>query len=144
MPRIAKSDVYAALERAASIIRSADVGNDGRISRAEMKAKLESMPAGTEKSLADMFFRFSDHRDHKKYAKLTGADLEKTLAYSFKELVADYDLNNNGLSNAEISKMSRTAQLAVQLAKELKAAQPEPTPSPTQQQTSGAEQVQWL
>ena len=138
MARIAKTDVYAALDRAAQIIRSADTGNDGRISRKEIKAKLATMPEGTEKALVDIFYRFADHRDHRKYAKLTGADLEKTLAYARKELVADYDTNNNGLSKSEIAKMSRTAQLAVQLAKEMKAAPEVPAGA------APVEQVAWF
>lgn len=120
MPRIAKSDVHAALAHAANIIRSADTNGGGRISRAEIKAKLDTMQDGAEKQLVDMFYRFADHRDHRKYAQLTGADLEKTLAYAFKELVSDYDVNNNGLSKAEISEMSKTARLAVEVAKQLK------------------------
>ena len=139
MPRIAKSDVYAALDRAASIIRSADRGNDGIVSRADIKAKLATMEDGTEKKLVDIFYKFADHRDYRKYARLTGGDIEKTLTYSFKELVADYDVNNNGLSKAEIAKMSTTAKLAVELAKALK----ESTPAPEQQQT-GSAPVEWL
>ena len=137
MSRIAKADVNAALARAAQIIRSADLGKDGVISRADIKAKLATMETGTEKALVDIFYRFADHRDAKKYAKLTGKDLEKTLAYAAKELVADYDLNRNGLSKAEIARMSTTAKLAVELAKTMKA---EPAP------TTGAapvETVQW-
>ena len=68
MSRIAKSDVHAALTRAADIIRAADTNKNGRYSRAEVKAQLASMPNGTEKALVDIFFKFADHRDHKAYA----------------------------------------------------------------------------
>lgn len=137
MSRIAKADVTAALARAAQIIRSADRGNDGVVSRADIKAKLATMPTGPEKALVDIFYRFADHRDAKKFAKLTGRDLEKTLAYAAKELVADYDLNGNGLSRAEIAKMSTTAKLAVEVAMIMKT-----VPAPT---TGAApvETVQW-
>jgi hypothetical protein len=123
MPRIAKKDVHASFERAAQVIRDSDIGKDGRFSRADIKAKLDSMPKGTEKSLVNMFYKYADHRDSKKYAKLTGSDLVKTLAYSKEKLVNKYDKNNNGLSKAEIAKMKTTAKLAVKLAQELKAAE---------------------
>ena len=121
MSRIARSDVFAALDRAAANIKAADTNGDGRISRAEAQAKVATL-SGTEKQLTDMFYRFADNRDAAAYAKLTGADVEKTLAYAKKELVADYDVNNNGLSKDEVAKMSRTGKLAVQLGQELKAA----------------------
>ena len=121
MPRIAKSDVVASLERAAATIRSADTNKNGQVSRAEIKAKVQTL-SGTEKALVDMFYRFADHRDHKKFARITGSDLAKTINYSAKELIADYDVNNNGLSKAEIAKMSTTAKLAVEWAQEFKAA----------------------
>ncbi len=137
MSRIAKTDVHAALTRAAEIIRASDTNKNGRYSRAEVKAQLASMPEGTEKALVDIFYKFADHRDHKAYAKLTEKDLAKTLEYSFNTLVNAYDKNNNGLSKAEIARMSTTAQLAVKLSQELKA-----TPA-VEPATSGAEVVAW-
>ena len=121
MSRIARSDVFAALDRAALNIKAADTNGDGRFSRAEAQAKVATL-SGTEKQLTDLFYRFADKRDAAAYAKLTAADVEKTLAYAKKELVADYDVNNNGLSKDEVAKMSRTGKLAVQLGQELKAA----------------------
>ena len=134
MARIAKSDVYAALDRAAALIKKFDVGTDGRISRADEKESLAhftASPVGqTEKQLADIFFQFIDHRDAKKYAKVTGADIDAAVAYAKQHLIANYDANHNGLSQAEIAKMSKTAQLAVQLAGELK--------------SGGKDQVDWI
>ena len=121
MPRIAKSDVVASLERAAAQIRAADTNKNGQVSRAEQKAKVATL-SGTEKALVDIFYKFADHRDYKKYARITGKDLEKTLAYAAKEMVADYDTNHNGLSKSEIAKMSTTAKLAVEWAQEFKSA----------------------
>ena len=121
MSRIARSDIYAALDRAAQNIKAADTNGDGRISRAEAQAKVASL-SGTEQQLTDMFYRFADKRDAAAYAKLTRSDVDRTLAYAKKELVSDYDVNNNGLSADEVAKMSRTGKLAVQLAQELKAA----------------------
>lgn len=117
MPRIAKSVAVASLNRAAEAIRSADTNGNGQVSRAELKAKVATL-SGKEKALVDIFYKFADHRDHVKGARITGRDLEKTLAYAAKELISDYDTNNNGLSKAEISRMSTTAKLAVEWGKE--------------------------
>lgn len=116
--RIAKSDVYKSLELAAKNIEGAS-GGDGRTSRTEMAAALKAL-SGNEKALTDIFFKFIDNRDAASGASVTPADLKKALAYAKKEMVADYDLNNNGLSQSEIAKMSRTASLAVGLSQELK------------------------
>ncbi len=118
MSRIAKADVVYALKRAQSLLVEAG-GPDKRISRAEKDAKLETL-SGAEKRLVDMFFRFVDHRDAKPGATITNTDLNKAVAYAADHMIANYDLNQSGLSKDEISKMSITGQLAVQVAKELK------------------------
>lgn len=118
MPRIAKADVNKALSLAARVIIDAG-GSDGRTSRAELKAKLTGLPEGQRK-LVDVFFKFIDHRDFRRGAQVTKADVEKAVAYAKKTMVAKYDLNGNGLSAAEIKKMSLTGKLAVDLAKTLK------------------------
>ncbi len=119
MARISKNDVYRALDVAAQDIKSAANG-DGIVSRDDMKAKLGEL-SGTRRATADMLYRFIDHRDHREGARVTQRDVNRALEYAKKELVADYDLNNNGLSKDEIAKMSRTGKLAVKLAEELKA-----------------------
>ena len=118
--RVSKADVYKALDKAAANIVKA-AGSNGRASRTEMTKALKGLK-GTEKALTDMFFRFIDNRDAKPGAVVTKTDLNKAIAYARKELIADYDLNNNGLSDGEVAKMSKTGKLAVQLAKEMKAA----------------------
>jgi len=120
MPRIAKADVHRSLERAAQAIVDAG-GTDGRISRKDIKAKVKGL-AGTEKKLVDIFFKFIDHRDHRDGATVTKKDVDRAVAYAKQKMVDKYDLNQNGLSGNEISRMSLTGKLAVQLAKELKAA----------------------
>jgi hypothetical protein len=120
MSRIAKADVNAALQRAAAHITRA-AGGDGRTSRADMKEALKGL-SGTEKKLTDIFFKFIDHRDFKAGAQVTAKDVNKAVAYAKEKLIAKYDLNNNGLSTTEVKKMSLTGKLAVELAKELKAA----------------------
>jgi hypothetical protein len=120
MSRIAKADVNAALQRAATNITSA-AGADGRTSRAELKEALKGL-TGTEKKLTDVFFKFVDHRDFKKGAQVTASDVSRAVTYATEKLIAKYDLNNNGLSPAEVKKMSLTGKLSVDLARELKAA----------------------
>ncbi|MFH1807521.1 MAG: hypothetical protein ABIJ09_02155 [Pseudomonadota bacterium] len=120
MARIARSDVNAALMRAAKQIEDA-AGPDGRVSRADIKAKLQDLK-GTERNLVDIFFKFIDHRDHVPGAVVTKKDIDKAVAYAKDKLINQYDLNNNGLSKSEIDKMSTTGKLAVQLAMEMRMA----------------------
>ncbi|HEY4222599.1 MAG TPA: hypothetical protein VGO62_14690, partial [Myxococcota bacterium] len=129
MSRIAKSDVNAALAKAAQNIKDA-AGADKISSRDDVKAKLLTL-TGSEKALTDVFFRFIDHRDAAPNARVTGSDVDNALAYAKEHLLAKYDVNNNGFSKAEIAKMSRTGQLAVQLAAETRGIKlpTDPTPS---------------
>jgi hypothetical protein len=120
MSRVAKADVNAALNTAAKAILQAG-GSDGRVSRAEVKKALPAMPK-EQRKLVDMFFRFVDHRDFKSGAQVTKGDLDRAVAYAKKTMIAKYDLNGDGLSKAEIAKMSLTGKLAVDLAKALKQA----------------------
>ena len=120
MSRIAKADVNAALKVAADTILKAG-GNDGRTSRAELNAALKTLPK-EQKALTDIFFKFIDHRDFKSGAQVTAKDVTRAVAYAKTNMVAKYDLDNNGLSKDEITKMSLTGKRAVDLAKALKAA----------------------
>jgi hypothetical protein len=119
MSRIAKTDVNRALDHVAKALIKAG-GDDGRISRADVKVALPKLNA-KERALADIFFKFVDHRDFKAGASVTSADIKKAVTYAKEHMVAKYDLNNNGLSKGEISEMSITGQRAVDLAKALKA-----------------------
>jgi hypothetical protein len=120
MSRIAKSDVNAALSLAARIIVAAG-GADGRISRAEVAAKLPALPA-EQRALVDVFFKFIDHRDARPGAQVTRSDVDKAVAYAKESMIAKYDLNSNGLSAGEIARMSLTGKRAVDLARALKKA----------------------
>lgn len=120
MPRISKADVMTAFQRASNHLEQA-AGGDGRISRADIKDKLATLE-GKEKALVDMYSRVLDRRDAAPGATLTKKDLRAGLAFVAQKMVAKYDVNQNGLSKSEISKMSNTAKIAVSLAKELKAA----------------------
>ncbi|MBL8913327.1 MAG: hypothetical protein JNM17_21700 [Archangium sp.] len=119
MPRIAKSDVNAALSLVAKAVINAG-GTDGRTSRAEMKTALNKLPK-EQRALADIFFKFVDNRDWRAGAQVTAKDVNKAVAYAKQHMIAKYDLNSNGLSKDEIAKMSLTGKNAVSLAKALKA-----------------------
>lgn len=120
MPRIAKADVNRALETAAkTLIRIG--GDDGRISRAEVKNALatDRVPRN-QVGLVDIFFKFVDNRDFKSGAQVTPTDIKRAVEYAKKHMVAKYDLNSNGLSKDEIKGMSITGKRAVDLARVLK------------------------
>ena len=120
MSRIAKADVNRALDHVAKALVKAG-GSDGRISRADVKAALPTLTR-KERALADIFFKFVDHRDFKAGATVTSADIQKAVGYAKEHMIAKYDLNKNGLSKDEISHMSITGQRAVDLARALKTA----------------------
>ncbi|MBX2873557.1 MAG: nuclease A inhibitor family protein [Saprospiraceae bacterium] len=115
MARLSKQHVYAALDRAAKNILDAR-GDDPFVSRKDIRLKLNTL-SGVEQQLTSIFYRFMDHRDHKPGARITEADVTDTLAYAKEKLIDKYDVNNNGLSKAEIAEMSLTARLAVRLAR---------------------------
>lgn len=119
MARLAKAEVHRALDLAGFNLKYGG-GLDGIISRADAKATTKDLE-GAEKGLTAMLFAFTDARDHKAGARVTGADIDKALAYAKDRMVDAYDTNHNGLSKAEIAKMSKTGQLAAQLASQLAA-----------------------
>lgn len=126
MSRIAKADVNRALETAAkTLIRIG--GNDGRISRSEVKTALATDRVPRKQApLVDIFFKFVDNRDFKTGAQVTKSDVKRAVEYAKKHMIAKYDLNDNGLSKDEISKMSLTGRRAVDLARALKETAAEP------------------
>jgi hypothetical protein len=122
MARIAKADVNKALDTAAKTLIKVG-GEDGRISRTEVKNALTtSRVPKAQRELVDIFFKFIDHRDFKEGATVTASDVKRAVAYAKEHMVAKYDLNNNGLSKDEVSKMSLTGKRAVELAETLKEA----------------------
>jgi hypothetical protein len=122
MARIAKADVNRALETAAkTLVRIG--GDDGKISRAEVKNALatDRVPR-KQAALVDIFFKFVDRRDFKSGAQVTASDVKRAVDYAKKNMIAKYDLDNNGLSKDEIANMSITGKRAVELAQSLKQA----------------------
>ncbi len=114
MGRISKQRVHEALDRIAGIILEA-AGPDGIVSRRDIWEKVKSL-SGLEQKLTEHFYRFMDHRDYRPGARITRRDVEDTLAYSKEKLIDDYDRNQNGLSEDEISRMSLLGQYAVEYA----------------------------
>ncbi|MEO0897377.1 MAG: nuclease [Bacteroidota bacterium] len=120
MARLAKADIHKALDKAANHILEAG-GSDGITSREDIRKKLTQLQ-GVERRLVDVFYRFMDHRDASSGARITKKDVEETVAYAKARMIDKYDLNQNGLSKDEISKMSLTGKLAVAFARILKRA----------------------
>ena len=114
MSRLSKQKVHAAFDKAAENILDA-AGDDPVVSRKDIRNKLLELE-GVERQLTSIFYRLIDHRDYKPGARVTKVDVDDTLAYAKEKLVDAYDVNNNGLSAAEIAEMSLTARLAVQFA----------------------------
>jgi ABC-type transport system substrate-binding protein len=50
-----------------------------------------------------MFYRFIDARDAHPGAPVTAKDVEAAINYAEEKLIAQYGLDNNGLSKAEIN-----------------------------------------
>ena len=120
MTTIATSDVHAALARTADKLLSA-AGADGIVSRKDVRAKLLSLE-GTERDLVDMLYRFIDKRDAARSARMTKSDIDAAVAFIKTELIDCHDLDNNGLSEDEIARMSELGKYAVTLARQLKQA----------------------
>jgi hypothetical protein len=120
MSRIAKADVNRALDLAAKTLIKVG-GDDGRISRAEVKNALatDRVPRN-QQALVDIFFKFVDNRDFREGATVTASDVKRAVAYAKEHMVAKYDLDKNGLSKDEIAEMSLTGKRAVDLARTLK------------------------
>lgn len=118
MTRIAKSDVYAALAKAGKNIVAAG-GDDGVTSRKELQAHVKTIDNKTEAALTRLLFSFIDHRDHVAGARVTEKDVKKAIGYAKEHLVANRDVNNNGLSASEVRNLSNLGKLAVKLAEEV-------------------------
>lgn len=120
MNTIATSDVHAALARAAQQIVNA-AGPDGIVSRKDIRAKLLAL-TGTERALVETLYQFIDRRDSTRSARMTRTDVDAALAVVKTDLVDRFDLDNNGLSEDEVARMSELGKLAVTLARALKEA----------------------
>ena len=120
MTTIATSEVHAALARAADQLLSAG-GADGIVSRKDIRAKLLSLE-GAERDLASALYKFVDGRDAARSARVTKSDIDAAVAFIKTELIDKHDLDQNGLSDEEVARMSELGKQAVALARQLKKA----------------------
>jgi hypothetical protein len=119
---------YEVLDRAAQHVRNAR-GDDPIVSRQDMRDYLAGLPDGKERALATLFYKFIDHRDAGKNARVTDEDIDGTLAYAKARLLRRLDANEDGaLSNQEIAGISRIGRLAFEIAKEAQGPAPGPCP----------------
>ncbi|MBK7861112.1 MAG: hypothetical protein IPJ65_21380 [Archangiaceae bacterium] len=114
MANISRKAIHDVLDRTAQTLIDA-AGKNGRLSRAEVAAKLKEL-TGSERALTDTFFQFLDHRDAAKGATVTAGDITQGLAYAKQKLIDAYDLTNNGLSPDEVGKMAQIGKLASAIA----------------------------
>jgi len=117
---VKRSDVHKAFDLAASNVKAA-ADADHRITGPGMQLRLAAL-GGLERDLTDTFVRMADNFGR----TLTTRDVDAVLKYAKETLVDAYDLDNNGLSDDEVARMPRVAQLAVELAKLLAASAPDP------------------
>lgn len=111
--------MHAAIDRAAQNLKLAG-GSDKRVSRADLATAGNVIEDKVERDLTNVFGKFCDHRDAAKGATLGHADVDRSAAYAKEYLIDRLDTNQNGLSAAELSKGSLTAQLAALMAKQSK------------------------
>jgi hypothetical protein len=122
--RIAKADIKAVFVETKDRLLS-EAGPDGIVSRADAKAAAEKAPTPQEAALTRLFYGFTDNRDFKAGARVTGSDLARAVDYAGPKMVDRLDVNNNGLSKAELKQGSNSLQLAaaiVQARRDAKAA----------------------
>lgn len=113
--RVAHETPRRGLFHVAGLLRQAAKG-DLVLSRADVDAmadKLAKQGRGNEANALRTFGTFIDFKDAKKGAKITDADITKAVDYAEKELLRDYDTNNNGYSKSEIAKMSTSGKAFV-------------------------------
>jgi hypothetical protein len=118
MTTLATSEVHAAVERAAAHLLNA-AGPDGVVSRKDIRDKLNALE-GPERELVDTLYRFIHGRAGKPSARMTKRDIDTALAHVRTEIIERVDLDKNGLSEDEVSRMSELGKLAVTLARTLK------------------------
>jgi hypothetical protein len=136
MPRIAKADVLAKLQRIADLKKAAD-GNSGTrrnnvTSRAEDAKQLEGLK-GYERGVYAMFSAFADHRDS---LGMRFKDIDRAVAYAADKMINRLDKNNNGLDNKEIAAGSKTVQMIVEWIKLDRRNAQTPPAAPDQSATS--------
>lgn len=88
-------------------------GSDGRVSRQDIEDlsyQLYASGRASEKLGVEKFFGFIDARDADSGSVVTKADIESAVEYASKEMLKDYDTDNNGYEKSEIAAMSSSAK----------------------------------
>ena len=109
--RIGHAVPEAGLNHVANLLKEA-MGKDGRMSAddfSNLSNKLYSEGRGTEGLAAMTFGSFIQHRDGKENV-VTTKDIDAAVGYAQKELLKDYDVNNNGYSKSEVANMSKSGK----------------------------------
>lgn len=128
MSRLARSDLNAALDRAAARLLSA-ADDEGVASRRDIRAALVATHE-RDRGLVGALYRFVDHLDALPGAEVTRDDVEEAVAFARESLGELLDLEHNGLSGDEVERLSETGRVALQLALELKSAATRPLSGP--------------
>ena len=110
MPNIALKKVHSAIDRVTKKLEKQAAR--GQVTAASIaKAGLSKQ----ERAFADAFFRLSDNRSGTADGKVSVKQLNETASYTKKTLIDRLDVNRDGLSTEERSRLSKTAALAVAL-----------------------------
>jgi hypothetical protein len=117
MARIGHNVPLKAYDHIADMLKDA-AGADGLVSRDDAKALVSGLikeGRGTEALAAENLFKMIDHFDNKEGARVTGFDLNLSRKFVEQKMLENRDVNHNGYSQAEITKMSPTARALVEL-----------------------------
>jgi hypothetical protein len=116
MSRIAKSIPMQAYDHVTRLLIEAG-SKDGTISKADATKLVKELRAdgrGTEALAADRIFKMLDAHDGKANT-VTGYDLTKSREWVATVMIGEKDVNNNGLSKAEIATLATTGKALVEL-----------------------------
>jgi len=117
MSRINRDTPMKAYDHVAKLLKDS-AGPDGVISRQNAKALVADLKAngrGTEALAAENIFKMIDARDQEAGNRVTGYDLTKDRSFVKNKMIENRDINRNGLSRAEVEKMSPTGRALVEL-----------------------------
>jgi hypothetical protein len=121
MSRIKSETPMKAYDHVAKLLKDS-AGQDGVISRKDAKAIVADLKAngrGTEALAAENIFKMIDARDQSDGNRVTGYDLTKDRTFVKNKMIENRDINRNGLSRAEVEKMSPTGRALVELGRSL-------------------------
>ncbi len=112
--------VFDTLDRASEIIISA-AGEDGIVSRRDIRTTLTAL-SGFQQALVDSLYRYIDRIDNSSGARVTKVDVLNVITLIKKDIIAQFEIDPNGLSFEEEERISTLGPLAIQIAQNLKRA----------------------